>query len=226
MFDNYSENQYISETNSFIRRVYFWMTFALIITAWMAYYTVHSVFLMSILAKFYIPLMFVQLWIVIWITFLLPKISSTVATFLFLLYALLTWLTFWVLFAVYSMSSIFLAFWITWWLFLFMSFYWYFTKSDLTSMWSLLIMWLVWLILASLVNLFMNNDTLSYILSYLWVLIFTWLIAYDTQKLKELSMISLENEDGSKLAVMWALSLYLDFINLFIYILRIVWNRD
>lgn len=224
--DSYSQVVQLEQVNTFVRKVYFWMTVALAITAWVAFYVTTNSILVSILLSNYMILIFLQLWLVILFSFLLNKISTSLAIFLYVVYAAITWLVFWVVLLAYSISTVFLAFAITAWLFLFMSIYWYFTKTDLTSFWNILIMWLVWLVLASLVNLFVHSDTFSYILSYIGVLIFTWLAAYDTQKIKEIWQQSIESWEWDKLAIMWAFSLYLDFINLFLSILNILWSKD
>ncbi|MDD4530502.1 MAG: Bax inhibitor-1/YccA family protein, partial [Candidatus Gracilibacteria bacterium] len=199
---------------------------ALAITAGVAFYVTTNSILVSILLSNYMILIFLQLGLVILFSFLLNKISTSLTIFLYVVYAAITGLVFGVVLLAYSISTVFLAFAITAGLFLFMSIYGYFTKTDLTSFGNILIMGLVGLVLASLVNLFVHSDTFSYILSYIGVLIFTGLAAYDTQKIKEIGQQSIESGEGDKLAIMGAFSLYLDFINLFLSILNILGSKD
>ncbi|MDD2516510.1 MAG: Bax inhibitor-1/YccA family protein [Candidatus Gracilibacteria bacterium] len=224
--DSYSQVVQLEQVNTFVRKVYFWMTVALAITAGVAFYVTTNSILVSILLSNYMILIFLQLGLVILFSFLLNKISTSLAIFLYVVYAAITGLVFGVVLLAYSISTVFLAFAITAGLFLFMSIYGYFTKTDLTSFGNILIMGLVGLVLASLVNLFVHSDTFSYILSYIGVLIFTGLAAYDTQKIKEIGQQSIESGEGDKLAIMGAFSLYLDFINLFLSILNILGSKD
>jgi hypothetical protein len=129
------------------------------------------------------------------------------------------------IFLVYTGASIAQVFFISASMFLGMSLYGYTTKADLTSMGSFLIMGLFGLIIASLVNIFVHSPGLSFAVSALGVLIFTGLTAYDTQKIKETFSESWGAESNGKLAVMGALRLYLDFINLFLSLLRLMGNR-
>jgi FtsH-binding integral membrane protein len=145
---------------------------------------------------------------------------------LFLLYSALNGLTLSILLLVYTASSVASTFFITAGTFGLMSAYGYFTKKDLTSWGNLLFMALVGLIIASIVNIFWSNPTMYWIISYAGVLIFVGLTAYDTQKIKNMSLeLDAESEAGRKGAIMGALALYLDFINLFIILLRILGDR-
>jgi FtsH-binding integral membrane protein len=155
------------------------------------------------------------------------RMSANTATFVFLMYALVNGLTLSVIFLVYTLGSIASTFFVTAATFGVMSAYGYFTKTDLTKMGNILFMALIGLIIASLVNIFLNNSTLYWIITYAGVLIFVGLTAYDTQKIKEMNIIGNEGtEEDQKEAIMGALTLYLDFINLFLYLLRILGNRD
>ena len=126
----------------------------------------------------------------------------------------------------YSKGSIASAFFITAGTFAAMSIYGFVTKSDLTKIGNIAMMALIGVVIASIVNIFMKSPVLYWIITYLGVAIFVGLVAYDTQKLKRIVESGMDDHQLQKYAVFGALTLYLDFINLFIYILRIVGNRD
>jgi FtsH-binding integral membrane protein len=129
------------------------------------------------------------------------------------------------IFMVYSQQSIALVFFITAATFAAMSLYGYTTRTDLTRMGSFLFMGLIGIVIASLVNMFLHSSGLQFIVSIVGVLVFTGLTAYNTQQIRDTYSESYGVESNAKLAVMGALSLYLDFINLFMMILRLVGNR-
>ena len=130
------------------------------------------------------------------------------------------------IFLIYTMSSITSVFFITAGTFAAMAAFGYFTKTDLTSWGRILLMALIGIIIATLVNIFMKSEGLAMILNYLGVLVFVGLTAYDSQKIKEMMLQAPDASEGAqKLALLGALSLYLDFINLFIYLLRIFGSR-
>ena len=149
------------------------------------------------------------------------KISAAVATFIFLLYAILNGVTFSIVLLAYTGSSIAVAFFVTAGVFGIMSLYGYITKKDLTTLGHFAMMALVGLIIASLANLFFNSSAVDWIVTYAGVLIFIALTAYDTQKIKRLYSDSQSWEGQEKESVIGALTLYLDFINLFLDFLRI-----
>ena len=158
----------------------------------------------------------------------IDKLSMTTATLLFIAYSVLNGVTMSLIFLVYTESTIASTFFITAGTFCALSLYGYMTKKDLSSWGSILTMALIGLIIASVVNAFMGSDTLYWIISYAGVLLFVGLTVYDTQKIKK-AMLDPSNEVDEnlhKIALMGALSLYLDFINLFLYLLRIMGNRD
>lgn len=130
-----------------------------------------------------------------------------------------------VIFLAYTSASIASTFFVTAGTFGAMSLYGYFTKKDLTSIGNLCMMALLGLIIASVVNLFFDNELLYWITTYAGVLIFVGLTAYDTQKIKEMLHGQEVNEDTQKFAIIGALKLYLDFINLFLYLLRLFGKR-
>jgi FtsH-binding integral membrane protein len=163
---------------------------------------------------------------VIYLTRSINKLSRNAAIAAFLVYSVLNGLTMSVIFLVYTSNSIATTFYITAGTFAAMSFYGYTTKRDLTSIGNMAFMALIGIIIASVVNMFLQNEMMYWIISYLGVAIFVGLIAYDTQKLKEIGSRGFVSEDNmEKTSIMGALSLYLDFVNLFLFLLRIFGNR-
>ena len=170
-------------------------------------------------------LLIAEIGLVFYISARIMKISFATATTLFMLYSVLNGLTLSVLFAVYTKASIASAFFVTAGTFGVMSLYGYFTKRDLSSLGNILFMALIGLIIATVVNIFFFSETFYWIITYAGVLIFVGLTIYDTQKIKR-ALEGMEiNETSQKLALLGALTLYLDFINLFLYILRILGDR-
>ena len=165
--------------------------------------------------------------LVMYMTARINKISFTTATLLFIAYSILNGVTLSVLFLVYTMSSIATTFFVTADTFGVMAVFGYITKKDLTRIGSLCIMGVIGIIIASVVNMFLHNSMMDMIISYVGVLLFIGLTAYDAQKIKRLlSGDDIEvNESTQKIALLGALTLYLDFINLFIYLLRILGDR-
>jgi len=215
-------------TRRFLLNVYNWMAMGLALTGVIAYGVAQSPFVNAIISNpiLYFGLFIAQIGIVLALSFAINKMPSAVAIGAFFLYATLTGVTFSVLFLVYTGGSIASTFFICAGMFAAVSAYGYFTKKDLAKMGTYLFMALIGLIIASVVNMFMKSDTMSLIISYVGVLIFTGLTAYDTQKIKKMSQTSdINSEQGKKGAVMGALALYLDFINMFLFLLRILGDR-
>lgn len=215
--------------SSFITKVYAWMSMALMITALTAVYVASSEELTrAILGNrivFYI-LLFGELGLVMFISAALERISAMTATLLFVAYSVLNGLTLSVIFLVYSGASIGTTFLVTAGTFGVMSIYGYTTKRDLTSMGNLLIMALIGFIIASIVNMFLHSTIFYWICTYAGILIFVGLTAYDTQKIKEMGAAGFNTSEGMrKGAIIGALSLYLDFINLFLLLLRLFGGR-
>ena len=224
-----SPEQIAQTQQRFIVKVYGWMAFALAITGLVAMFTANSPEMIRVIVGnkivFY-GLMIAEVLLVISLVGMLNKMSSTTALGVFILYSILNGLTFSVIFLVFTSSSIATTFFITGGIFAIMSAYGYFTGNDLTKFGSLLLMLLIGLIIASVINIFLNSTTLYWITTYAGVFIFTGLIAYDTQKIKDMStQVEEGTEAHKKGAIMGALSLYLDFINLFIMLLRIFGDR-
>ena len=224
------EEQVSAAFPALMRKVYLWMTLALVITGFTAYIVATSPALLNIVysSQAVIWILFgVELALVIGITAAINKLSLPVATLLFVLYSVVNGVVFSSIFMQFSMSTISTVFFITAGTFGAMSVFSYTTKTDLTSWGKLLMMALVGLIIATVVNIFMKSSGLDVIISYVGVLIFVGLTAYDTQKIKEMCIQAPDaGEVMQKYALLGALSLYLDFINLFIYLLRIFGRRD
>ena len=218
-----------AEQQRFMVRVYNWMGAGLGITGVMAFYIANTPTMLNILmgnAILPIVLIVAQIGLVFWLASRVMQMSVSQATGVFLLYAGLTGITFSTLFVVYTAASITSTFLVTAGTFSAMSFYGYTTKKDLTSWGSFLFMGLIGLIIASLVNMFMQSPMLHWIITYAGVLIFVGLTAYDTQKIKEMNILGNEGTDeDTKEAIRGALTLYLDFINLFLMLLRIMGDR-
>ena len=214
-----------------MRKVYVWMTLALVITGVTAYGVANSPGIISTLysnSALMWGLLIAELALVIGISAAINKLSLTTATLLFVLYSAINGVVLSSVFLIYTASSIASVFFITAGTFAVMAFVGYTTKTDLTSMGKMLLMALIGLIIASLVNVFLVKSTgFDLIISYVGVLIFVGLTAYDSQKIKQmLQMAPDAGEASQKLALLGALSLYLDFINLFIYLLRILGKRE
>ena len=212
------------------RSVYVWMTLALAITGFVALYVAQSYTLINAMAQnniLFWGLLIAEVALVMYLSARIHRISFTTATVLFIAYSVLNGVTMSVLFMVYTMSSIATTFFVTAGTFGATALYGYVTKKDLTRIGSLCIMGVIGLIIASLVNLFLHNSMMDLIISYIGVLLFVGLTTYDSQKIKQLlSGDDIEvNETTQKIALMGSLTLYLDFINLFIYLLRILGDR-
>lgn len=213
-----------------MRKVYVWMTLALVITGFTAYAVATSpALLMAIVGNRFVllGLIVAELALVVGISGAINRLSLTAATLMFVLYSVINGATLSVVFLAFTMSSITSVFFITAGTFATMALVGYTTKKDLTSMGRMLFMALIGLVIATVVNMFMRNSGLDMILNYVGVLVFVGLTAYDTQKIKEqLIMAGDAGEAWQKMALVGALTLYLDFINLFLYLLRILGKRE
>lgn len=215
--------------STFITKVYAWMSMALMITALTAVYVASSATLtQAILGNriiFYV-LLFGELGLVMFLSAALNRMNAMTATLLFIAYSVLNGLTLSVIFLVYTASSIGTTFFVTAGTFGVMSLYGYTTKRDLTSWGNLLFMALVGFVIATLVNLFLQNTIIYWVCTYIGILVFVGLTAYDTQKIKEMGAAGFDTSEGMrKGAIMGALALYLDFINLFLLLLRLFGGR-
>ena len=212
-----------------MRKVYVWMSLALLITGMTAYYVATSpTILTAILTNqiLFWGLIIAELVLVFTVSAALNRLSLTTATLLFLLYSVINGATMSFIFLLYTMSSIATVFFIAAGTFATMAVIGYTTKKDLSSMGKFLFMGLIGIIIATLVNLFIKSDGLTMILSYAGVVVFVGLTAWDSQKIKQMLMQANDVDEGTqKIALLGALSLYLDFINLFIYLLQILGKR-
>lgn len=211
--------------SALMRKVYLWMTLALVITGVTAYGVATSETLMYTLysnSALMWGLLIAELALVFVISGAINRLSLTTATLLFIAYSVLNGVTLSSIFAIYTGTTIAQVFFITAGTFGAMAFYGYTTKRDLTSMGKILFMALIGLVIATIVNMFLKSSGFSYILSYIGVIVFVGLTAWDSQKIKQMLMTQYDMSEGAqKLALLGALTLYLDFINLFLYLLRI-----
>ena len=212
-----------------MRKVFVWMALALVITGVTAYgvATTPSLLIAIVTNKaLFWGLIIAELALVFADSGAINRLSLATATLLFVLYSVVNGATLSVIFLAYSMPAIIQTFFITAGTFGVMALVGYTTKTDLTSLGKLLFMALIGLVIATVVNMFVSSTGFDYILSYVGVLIFVGLTAYDTQKIKQMCMQAPDaGEHMQKLALLGALSLYLDFINLFLYLLRIFGNN-
>ena len=213
-----------TNVQDFLRRVFGWMFIGLLITGVAAAVIGSSEELLETITEnplIFIALIAVQLGLVIAISAAIDRISATVALLLFFLYAASVGVIFAFVFELYTTQSIFTTFLITAGMFGAMAAWGYFTDRDLSAMGSILFMALIGLILATIVNIFWANEVLYWVTTYAGVAIFAGLTAYDMQKVKQYGESGSGGEAGDKAAVQGALALYLDFINLFLFLLRI-----
>lgn len=221
-----------NKVSAVMKKVYVKMFLALLVSALAAYFgaflgeDTSFAYTLATNRGIYWGLAIVELVLVFIISARIGKMSSGMSTALFYLFAVVNGLTLSIIFLAFSFASIFKTFLITAGVFGAMSVYGYFTNRDLTKIGSFLFMALIGLIICSIVNIFWANSTLDWIISGAGVLIFIGLTAWDTQKIKTLAAANMGFPDSS-LATMGALNLYLDFINLFLYLLRFFGNsRD
>ena len=225
--DSYISEQIEVSQTLLIRKVYVWMCAALLITAGTAYRVSTSEELLRLIFSSKISFfgIIIAQFAIVWIlSARIKTLSFTTATIMFALYSVLMGVTMSCIFVAYTQSSIASTFFITAGTFAVMSIYGYTTKKDLTSIGNLLFMALIGLIIAMVVNFFLKSSMMDLIISCIGVLIFVGLTAYDTQKIK--ALINQENtEENQKMAIIGSLMLYLDFINLFLFLLRIFGRR-
>ena len=238
--DSYDRGGYTHSTTStgvttfsgIMSRVYLWMTAALLLTAGTAYLTTASPALLQLIygnAWAVWVLIIAELGLVFSISGGINRMSPTTATTLFLVYSVVNGLTMSCIFFVYSLGTIYQAFAAAALTFGAMSLYGYTTKKDLSGLGSYLFMGLIGLIIASFINILWGNSLMDVIITYFGVFLFVGLTAYDTQKIKELSAaVEAGTQMGyadaaapRRIAIIGALQLYLDFINLFLYLLRL-----
>lgn len=227
---NQREAALVQSFPALMKKVYVWMTLALVITGMASWLVANSPALLAAIFTnriLFFGMIIAEFGLVIWLTAGIRKMSLTTATLLFILYSVVNGVTMASIFVVYTMESVATTFFITAGTFGAMSLVGYKTSKDLSGLGRYLIMALIGLIIATIVNIFVGSSMMAMIISYAGVLIFVGLTAYDTQKIKEMFMYADEYDpDVQKYAVLGSLTLYLDFINLFLYLLRIFGRRD
>ena len=228
------QEQTLPVAKTFLSGVFMWMFLALGITAATAYLFATTPSLIGMLINPETGSMSITGWVVmlaplgmvLWMSMGFQKMSASTMVLVFVLYSLLMGASLSFIFLMYTGASIAKTFLITASMFGVMAVVGYTTKTDLSKFGSILMMGLIGIIIASVVNMFMRSGTMDYIISFLGVLIFTGLTAYDVQKLKRIgAQMGSEGEMTRKFTIMGALTLYLDFINLFLFLLRFFGNR-
>ena len=213
-----------------MRKVYVWMTLALAITGFTAYGVATSPGILQVIYGNQVimwVLVIAELALVFGVNAAINRISLTTATLMFILYSVINGALLSSIFLIYTASSIATVFFITAGTFGVMALIGYTTKTDLSSMGKILFMALIGLVIATVVNMFIKSNGFMMILSYVGVFIFVGLTAYDTQRIKNMLLEAPDASEGAqKVALLGALALYLDFINLFIYLLRIFGRRE
>jgi len=212
----------------FMFNVYGWMSFGLFLTSVVALFAASNMALMQFVFNPWVfwPMLIAQFGLVVYLSAGLNSMSYTAARISFIAYSLLTGLTLSSIFFVYTFSSIAATFLVCSGMFAAMALYGYFTKADLSGMGTYLLMAIFGLVISSIVNYFLQNSMFDFMISIFGVIIFTLLTAYDAQKLKEIAYnYEGTNEGAAKLSIYGALVLYLDFINLFMYLVRLMGRK-
>jgi FtsH-binding integral membrane protein len=225
-FSELDENE---ENKRFLVKVYGWMSVALAVSGIVSFWIANNNQLITLLFEnrwLFTSLLILELILVAFLVGWIMKMTSETAGFIFILYSVLNGFTLSSVFIIYTTESLASTFFITAGTFIVMSAYGFVTKTDLTKFGNLLLMGLIGLIIAQVINIFYLSQALNWIITIIGILIFVGLIAYDTQKIKNLNRIGNENTDEDKKeAIIGALILYLDFINLFLYLLRLLGRR-
>lgn len=211
---------------SFMGRTYNWMAAGLALTAAIAWLTASNMDMAMMVLQWRMPLLLAQLGIVFALSGLVTRLSATAAGALFIVYAALTGLTFSGLLLAYDLKSVAAAFLTAAGTFGGMSIAGYVTKKDLSGMGRFLMFGVIGLLVAMIVNLFVGGTALTMIISVVGVLLFAGLTAYDTQKLKEMALSGVQGEQAERAAINGALTLYLDFVNIFLFLLRLFGGGD
>lgn len=212
--------------SNFFSKVYLWMFIGLLISGFVAYFTSISKPMLEIVYRSYLVFIIVELAVVIAFTALRRKVSPGVAKLLFVVYAALSGLTLSSIFLVYKIGSIGMVFLSSAIMFGLLAVYGYTTKTNLSSFGKILIFGLIATIIMSIINIFTHNGTFGIVISIISILVFLGLTAYDMQKLKEIySYYENDDKELSKASIYGALDLYLDFINIFLKMLRMFGNK-
>ena len=230
------ESTTLTTQNTVLRSAFAWMSLAMVLTTLSAIVFAYVPQLTSLLLEpnefgGFAPstlayvVMFAPLLFVLAMSFGINKMSLPVLIATFVAYSIINGISFSFIFFVYNIGSIYKVFLSTAGLFALMAIAGYTTKTDLTKMGSLLMIGLIGIVIASLINLFMRSPGMDYVISIIGVIIFTGLTAYDVQKIKNIGEHAGDSTESRKYAVMGALTLYLDFINLFLFLLRLFGGR-
>ena len=217
-----------TRVNSFVRSVYNWMVAGLALTGFVAYFVASDPTLFRIAQKGFFLFAIAELVLVIALSARINRLQAGTATGLFLGYAFLNGVTFSYIFAIYTQTAIASTFFVCAVTFGALSLYGWATKRDLTGVGSFMMMGLIGILVASVVNIFMRSSGMQMIISYIGVIVFAGLTAYDTQTIKQMALSQPDGMDGAvvrKGAIIGALKLYLDFILLFQYLLYIFGGR-
>ncbi|MCB2181857.1 MAG: Bax inhibitor-1/YccA family protein [Desulfobulbaceae bacterium] len=237
MYNNYNNAVSVSQAQSqastiFLAKVFNWMAIGLGLTGLMAFLVANSetamqIFIVNPMMRW--GIIIAELGLVFYLSARVMKISSQAATGLFLVYSALNGITLSVILLIYTATSVAATFFITAGMFGAMAIYGMVTKKDLSSMGSFMFMGLIGMIIASVVNIFLQSSMMAWVVSGLGVVVFTGLTAYDVQKITQIGASGIMSEGESAIrkgAIMGALALYLDFINLFLSLLHFLGNRD
>ena len=229
MIPSQAQVQSEASVSSFLSRVFLWMALGLTISAAGSWWLLAQPNLLMGLLKnqwAFIGLAVVEIGLVLWLSMAVMRMSTALATTLFFAYSFLNGITLCPLLLIYTGASVLNTFMITAGTFFFFSVYGITTKKDLTSMGGLFMMGLIGVILASVVNIFLKSSALDWIITFVAIAVFLGLIAYDTQKLKRIHAMGFQSVEMEKrIVILGALTLYLDFINLFIQLLKIFGKR-
>ena len=219
----------VSVRQKFMAGVYGWMASGLLISAVAAFFTANTLFIRNLLFGnlfVMIGLVIIEFVLVFTLVGRIAKMSVSSARFFFILYSIVNGITLSSVLLLYTGTSIAQIFFTTALMFGAMSVYGMKTKTDLSSFGRYFTMAIIGIIIASLINMFMRSGTLDWIISIVSVVVFTGLTAYDTQKMLRISVYADGSENFQKVAIIGALELYLDFINMFLALLRLFGSRD
>ena len=225
---NLKNETQIAVQQSFLPKVFSWMAAALAVSAAAALFTASSPAMLSLVfgsKVAFFGLIIAEFVLVLGLSAAINRLSTGVAILLYMLYAVINGVTLASIFFIYDISVIGSTFLVTTLMFGIMSVYGYKTREDLTRFGAIMSMALIGLILAMVVNLFLHSSMMEWIISLAGVLIFVGLIAWDTQKLRLMTANIYDSESANKMAILGALTLYLDFINLFLFLLRLFGGR-
>ncbi len=227
----YSYYFYKLNINKYINKIYRWMSYSLLITSFISWYIIKIPFILEMIffnKLFLSTILLSQLIIVFILSNIINQITIKIATLLFLIYSILTGISISSIFLIYTYSSIWVSFFICSIMFMIMTFWGYKSKIDLTKVGNISLMLIIGTILSTLLNIILKSSIIIWSTSYIGILSFCILISWDTQKIKEIGKNILNknnndynNEEFKKYSILGALILYLDFINLYLLILKL-----